>query len=400
MSNKLTSRIYLDYASLTPIDPEVVKEMALYSGVEYANPSSLYKEGVAAKKAMEEARKKAAAFIGAHSDEVIFTSGGTESNNLAIIGAVEAMRESGVEYKDMHVITSVIEHSSVRECVNYLSSREVKVDVISVDRFGVVDLEDLGNKIRPNTVIVSIMTVNNEVGTLEPIRDIAKIIRHARSRFVDSSIFNFQSDTAYPLFHTDAAQAVLFQELNVEKLGVDLLTIDSSKAYGPRGIGMLYKKRNVLLTNIIHGGGQESGLRSGTETLPQVMGFVKALELAALERSSEAVRIDALRKTFVTGLISLAKGIRINSALDIGISTPHILNISIPRIDSEMFLFQLDTRGIACSTKSSCLRDEDESYVLKAIGADSKTSLRFSFGRWTKDKDIKDTLAAISELLK
>ncbi|MES2216492.1 MAG: cysteine desulfurase family protein [Patescibacteria group bacterium] len=403
MFKKSPKRTYLDYASLTPIDPVVVKEMEKYSTNAYANPSSLYKEGVAAKKTLEEGRGRVATFLGAHPDEVIFTSGGTEANNLAIIGAVEALREQGVEYRDMHVVTSVIEHSSVRECINYLNERDVKNDVVGVDQKGIVDLEHLEKVIKPNTVIVSIMTVNNEIGSIQSIREIAKIIRRARKKFAEGSkeqgaepgAFNFQSLVQYPLFHTDAAQAPLFNELNVEKLGVDLLTLDSSKVYGPRGVGCLYKKRNVPLEQIIHGGGQESGLRSGTEPIPQIMGFARALDLASGERVKEIERISVLRDQFIKGLMILGKGIRINGAL----GSPHILNISIPRIDSEFFLLQLDAQGIACSTKSSCLRDEDESYVLKAIEADSKSSLRFSFGRWTTSGDVEKALKALTSCL-
>ncbi len=405
MSKKSSPRIYLDYASLTPIDPVVAKDVEKYSTNEYANPSSLYKEGVSAKKALQDAKKRVAAFLTAHPDEIIFTSGGTEANNLAIIGSVEALRLQGVEYKDMHVVTSIIEHSSVRECVNYLNERDVKNDVVGVNKKGIVDLEQLEKVIKPNTVIVSVMTVNNEIGSVEPIHEIAKIIRRARKKFAEGSkesgsqlgAFNFQSTVEYPIFHTDAAQAPLFNELNVEKLGIDLLTLDSSKVYGPRGVGCLYKRRNVSLTNIIHGGGQEDGLRSGTEPIPQIMGFARALDLVALERHKETERVGALRVQFIDGLMSLGKGIRTRPTL--GDVSPHILNISIPRIDNEFFLLQLDAHGIACSTKSSCLRDEDESYVLKAIEADSKSSLRFSFGRWTTSKDIENTLKIIAKIL-
>ena len=392
------NRIYLDYASLTPIDPEVIKEMNIYSSPEYANPSSLYKEGVSAKEALKQGRKVTADFIHAHSDEIIFTSGGTEANNLAIIGVVEELRSQGVDYKDMHIVASSIEHSSVRECLNYLNDREVETYVVKVDSSGIVDLEDLKKKIKPNTVIVSVMTVNNEIGTRQPIREIAKIIRNARKKFYSGggnkdtisplansarnsvfvpatqTSFDFRSDIQYPLFHTDAAQATLHYDLNVEKLGVDLMTIDGSKMYGPRGIGFLYKRRNVKLARIVHGGGQEDGLRSGTEPLPQIMGLVRAVELISKDKEGETARIMRLKSEFIAGLRNIRPNIIVNGS---EICSPHILNVSIPGIDAEFFVLQLDAKGIACSTKSSCLRDEDESYVLKAIGANSRNSLRF-----------------------
>ena len=409
-AGSLKERIYLDYASLTPIDPEVVKEMNAFSTAEYLNPSSLYKEGVAAKKALESARKVCADSIKAHADEIIFTSGGTEANNLAIIGAVESLRSQEVDYKDMHVITSMIEHSSVRECVNYLNDREVQVDVIGVDEKGLVNVDELKKKIKPNTVIVSIMMVNNEIGTVEPIRDIAKIIRQVRAQFKETSAFNFQSDISYPIFHTDAAQAPLYQEINTEKLGADLITIDGSKVCGPRGIGLLYKKRTIQLEPVLHGGGQESGMRSGTEPLPLIVGLAKALQIAGVLRADESLRVAGLRKQFIDGLMNLAKGIRVNGPRDVVVgnvhetndrahSAPHILNIFIPKIDAEFFILQLDAKGIACSTKSSCLRDEDESYVLKAIGVPSQNAIRFSFGRWTTAKEIDRTLLTIQDLL-
>ncbi len=385
-------RIYLDYASLTPIDPRVIREVTLYSSDKYANPSSLYSEGVAAKKALQDARNIVADFIHAHSDEITFTSGGTEANNIAIIGTIQALRAQGVPYEAMHVVISAIEHSSVRECANFLNEYDVSFDVVAVDAHGVVDLADLKNKIQKNTVIVSVMTVNNEIGSVQPIREIAKIVRNARKQYAEQSPFNFQL-CQYPIFHTDAAQAPLYEELNVEKLGVDLLTLDSSKIYGPRGIGALYIKRNTPIANVTHGGGQEAGMRPGTENIPAIMGFAKALTIAAVERESEVVRIGKLREYFIKQIQTVREGVKVNGA------GMHIVNVSIPRIDNEFFVIQLNVQGIACSTKSSCLRDEDESYVLKSIGADSLTSVRFSFGRWSKKGDIDATIKAIKKVL-
>ena len=391
----LSKRIYLDYASLTPIDPRVIREVRAYSSTKYANPSSLYREGISAKKTLQDAHGTVADFLGAHSDEIILTSGGTESNNIAIIGTIEKLHAEGVPYNDMHVLVSVIEHSSVRECANYLSSKDVVVEVVEVASNGVIVFDDLKKKIRKNTIIVSIMTVNNELGTIQPIKEIAKTIRHARK----------ENGSIYPLFHTDSAQAVLYEDLNVERLGVDLLTLDSSKAYGPRSIGALYVKRNTPITSIIHGGGQEKGMRSGTENIPSIMGFAKALSIAKTDRDTEKVRIAELRDYFIKEVLNVRKGIVINGmppiseSSNLPIFSPHIVNISIPRIDNEFFVLQLDVQGIACSTKSSCLRDEDESYVLKAIGADSKISVRFSFGRWTKKKDIDTAIKAMKKVL-
>jgi len=392
-------RIYLDYASLTPTDSRVICEMKKYYSVKYSNPSSLYKEGVAAKKVLAEGRQKVADYINSHSDEIIFTSGGTEANNLAIEGIIRAAVRSGV--KTPHIVISSIEHSSIVEVVNKLEisgCEGIKCEVtrLSVDKDGVISLDELKKSIKSNTILVSIMMVNNEIGSVQPIRDIAKIVRRSKI-------------TNYPLLHTDAAQA-LYEEINMDNLEVDLLTLDGGKVYGPRGIGALYIKRelmeNKLIEPIILGGGQEFGLRSGTENVSGIMGFAKALELITKERDFSQLKISEFRKVFIEGLKKIRPNIAINGNLNSGESqgvkipqSPHILNVSIPSIDNEFLLFQLDANGIACSTKSSCLRDEEESYVLKSIGADSKTSLRFSFGRFTKMGDIKKSLRVITKLL-
>jgi cysteine desulfurase len=394
------SRIYLDYASLTPIDARVLREMKRYSSADFANPSSIYREGVAAKQAMEDGRKRVASAIHAHADEIVFTSGGTEANGLALEGAGRAAHRTlaqtlGPQSK-VHLITTNIEHSSVAEAVGMLGAHGVEVTQLAAGPDGLVNLDDLKKAIKPNTYMVSIMTVNNEIGTVQPIREIAKVIRAARKA----------NNSAYPLFHTDAAQALAHFDLNVEQLGVDLMTLDAGKVYGPRGTGALYVKRGTPIEQTMYGGGQERGLRSGTENIPAIMGFAKALELAAEDRASETSRIQGLKETFYTGLLEIAqtcgRTITLNPAtLDVTGPklAPNILNVSISGIDNEFFVLQLDAKGIAISTKSSCLRDEDESYVLQAIGADSKTSVRFSFGRGTKERDIRKVLKVIRAVL-
>jgi cysteine desulfurase len=393
------NRIYLDYASLTPIDPRVIREVSTYSSPNYANPSSLYRQGVAAKKVLAEARKKVADFIHALPDEIIFTSGGTEANGLALEGAVRSARLSGI--KKPHLIISAIEHASVREVAANMEKQGVNVTYIPVDEYGFISVDEVKKAITPYTYMVSIMTVNNEIGAIQPIRDIAKVIRQARKQFGHT----------YPLFHTDAAQGALYSELFVEKLGVDLLTLDASKTYGPRGIGCLYVKRGTPIQPIMYGGGQERTLRSGTENIPGIAGFAKALEIADAERDKETKRLDVLKEFFSTELRKVFPTMKINSPEVNNFrssqgknkeseqyASPHILNVSIPGMNNELLLFRLDAKGIACSTKSSCLRDEDESYVLKAMGADSSHALRFSFGRWTKKADLVKTIKVLKDL--
>lgn len=401
---KSNSRIYLDYASLTPIDPRVAREVSKYSSGEFANPSSLYAEGVAAKKALAEARKKVADLIHAHPDEIVFTSGGTEANVLALEGVVRAARKAGIVKP--HIIISTIEHSSIIETAIMLEKLGCEVSRISVDMTGVVSVDEVKKAIKGNTVLISIMTVNNETGVIQPIREIAKVVR----QFKKVNTTQVQSLAAqYPLFHTDAAQAALHQELFVEKLGVDLMMLDAGKMYGPRGVGCLYIKRGTPIESVMQGGRQEAGMRSGTENIPGIMGFAKAVELAGIDLrlSLKSGLSHRFRNMMIDGLNKIRPDMSVNG--EGAEVSPHILNVSIPGIDNEFFLFQLDARGVACSTKSSCLlahrsfgevgRDEDESYVLKEMGADSTTAVRFSFGRWTTVKDIRKALKIIEEIL-
>lgn len=351
----LMKRIYLDYASLTPIDKQVRRVIERYETEDYMNPSALYASGVVAKKAVLEAQERIAKIIHAHADEIIFTSGGTESNNLVL-----------KNFQGKHIIISSIEHSSIIKNAQALH--------VPVDKNGIVDLEELKKAITPETALVSIMMVNNEIGVIEPMHEIAKILRGARKRF-NSKI----------LFHTDACQA-MYLPLHVEKFGVDLMTLDGSKIYGPRGVGMLYAKRGTVEIS-----------RAGTENVPGIMGLATALELADKFRDKEFKRLTQLKNFFTSELKKKYPEIKING--DPILTSPHILNISIPDIDNEFFVLKLDAKGIECSTKSACLKDEDESYVLKAIGANSKNSIRFSFGRTTTERELKKVLKIIAKIL-
>ncbi len=348
-----TRKIYLDYASLTPIDKGVLKVMKKYSSSNYSNPSALYASAVVAKKAILDARERIASVIHAHPDEIIFTSGGTESNHLAL----------GVA-KSKKILISAIEHSSIITSSTFH---------IPVDTGGLIDMELLKKSLTIDVALVSVMMVNNEIGTIEPIHEIAKMVRDANKRFGTNI-----------LFHTDACQAFTSLPIYVEKLGADMISLDGHKMYGPRGMGMLYVKRGTV------------GIaRSGTENVPGIMGLAYATLLAEKVREKENIRMDKLKKFFLDGLLEINPEIKVNGSH----TTSHILNISIPNIDNEFFILQLDARGIECSTKSICLKDEDESYVLTAIGADSHTSVRFSFGRKTTKGDMKNTLKTTDNIL-
>lgn len=360
-------RIYLDYASLTPIDKGVLKQMVKYSTGEYSNPSSLYTSGVAAKRAVDEAKERISKVIHAHPDEIIFTSGGTESNDLVL-----------KRFAERKIMISAIEHSSI---INNDINRNVTR--IPVDQNGIVDLEFLKNNLNKEVGLVSVMLVNNEIGVIEPIHEVVKIVRD----------FNKDNGTSIKV-HTDACQAAIHLPLYVEKLGVDMMTLDGGKIYGPRGVGMLYVKRGV---NVDVGKIE----RAGTENVPGIMAFAYALELAEKMREDETIRVAELKSFFYSELKKINSEIKVNGSVNglLENAVPSILNISIPNIDNEFFLLQLDAKGIEVSTKSACLRDEDESYVLKAIGASSKNSVRFSFGRGTTKGEVKGVLKVIAGIL-
>jgi cysteine desulfurase len=426
-------KVYLDYAGLTPIDKRVMKEIVRVGAAGFANPSSIHVSGVAAKKILEQSRQTAAHFLHAHSDEIFFTASGTEANNIAIrgvVGAVEKLPYHHVrQQNDIHILVSEIEHTSILETVKDLAKNwntiagKIKVDFIPVKSDGIVDLTALKKMLRPETTLVSIMLANNDIGTIQPIREAVKIVRDFRKTAgkvggmvgTRRTIGRAQGIKRPILFHTDACQAPLYLDINMETLGVDLLTLDSNKVYGSRGVGMLYKKRAVKIGEdivpIITGGGQEDSLRSGTENVPAIAGFSKALEIATAERSDEITRLSTLQNYFVEELKKRVPDINFNGSYAEGKRLVNNINVTFPKkqksdveFDHEFFLLELDARGVSCSTKSACLRDEDESYVVRALRTASEAkisaqAIRFSLGRFTTKKDIDYTLKMIDEIM-
>ncbi len=369
-------RIYLDHAATTPLDERVLSAMLPHLTEGYGNPSAIYREGVEAKRVLTDARTRVARVLGAHADEIIFTASGTEADNLALRGV-----------RGKHIVTLAIEHPAILETCRYLEEGGVSVTHLPVDENGGVSVASVKDVLTTDTVLVSVMYANNEIGSIEPIQKIGRMIKEYRT----------EHNTKTPYFHTDASQAPNYLDLNVERLGVDLLTLDGSKIYGPKGVGTLYVRRGTPLSPIIFGGAQERGLRAGTENVAGIVGFTQALSLAVEMRESETERVRVLRDLFEKKLLEMIPNITITARE--GERLPNISHISIPGLDAEFALFELDVRGISASARSACKTEATVSHVLQAIGVDSTSSLRFSLGRETSEEDILQTLSVLKEIV-
>lgn len=360
-------RIYLDYAASTPIDPRVGRVVKKYQKV-FANPSAIHAEGVLARKEIEGSRKNIARMARVKPEEVYFMSSGTESINLAIRGAVEKYGGKA------HVITSKIEHPAVLEvCKSLESNGQAEITYLDVGEDGLVNPEDIESKLKENTVLVSIMQANNEIGSIQKISDISRVIK------------KFRGNRKYPYFHTDASQGALYLGFELESLGVDLLSIDGIKVYGPRGMGVLIKKNYVDLNPIILGGGQERGLRSGTENLPAIKGLEKALLIAQEERKEEFKRLKDLEAYFLNKIPNIKRNGNQKTKL------PNIISLCLPGMDAEFLVIKLDHLGFAVSRGSACgNRSEGSSYVIKELGKKEceSSSIRISLGRYTTKGDL------------
>jgi cysteine desulfurase len=376
-------RIYLDNASTTPIDPEVIEVMITYLKNVYGNPSSLHKEGRMAKSVLQESRSKIANILGCDTKEIIFTSGGTESDNLAIFGFADAYKDKG-----RHIITSSIEHKAVLDSCKELEKRGFEVTYLEVDENGQISLDQLKSSLRKDTIIVSVMYANNEVGAIQPINKISKIIN--------------ESKKASPIFHCDACQASGALPIRVNKLGVDSMTISSSKVYGPKGVGCLYVSKKVKINPIIFGGGQENGLRSGTENTVSIAGFSEAFCLSDKKRKSESERLTIIREYFISKIKKNIDNLSINGGMKNRL--PNNINVSIRGVEGESLVLLLDSFGIACSTGSACSSmDLNPSHVLIKIGVPldlAHCSVRFTLGRYTRKDDIDYTLGVLTECVK
>lgn len=405
----MTRRIYLDYASTTPVDPRVLSAMRPYFSERFGNPGSLHSYGQEAQAALDAARESVAAQLGADFREIIFTGSATEANNLALRGALKAFsfKLPGVSenqklkansYKlKPRIIVSAVEHESVLATARDLEREGAELKVLPVDKNGRVDLKNLRAALNKETFLVSVMYANNEVGTIQPISEIAEIISDFKGSI---STTHHLPLTTYPLFHTDAAQAFQFLDCSPAALGVDLLTLSAHKIYGPKGAGAMYIKSGVPLGPVLTGGGQEYGLRSGTENVPLVAGLAKAVSLAASLRSKESPRLAKLQKELWQNVKRAAPSARLNGPPLGKDRLPNNLNVYLPGLAADKILTALDLLGVAASAGSACAsRATTPSHVLLAMGLGEKRarqSIRFSLGRPTGKEDIH----AVSALLR
>ena len=360
-------KYYFDYNSTTPTDPRVVKEIIPYFSTKFFNPSSFYRKAGEISIDIESAREKIAKLLNADVNEIFFTSGGTESDNLAILGITSKLKEKG-----NHIITSKIEHHAVLNTCKYLSKKGFEITYLPVDKYGLLDPDDLKKEIKDSTILVTIMHANNEIGTIQPVKELSKIAHQ-------NGI----------LFHTDAVQSAGKMKVDVKKLDIDMLSISSHKIYGPKGMGVLFKKKKVKINPMIFGGAHEKGLRAGTENVPGIIGIGKAAELAALEMYENEKRLKPIRDKIEKGIIETIPDVIINGNTDKRLY--NTLNVSIKYIEGESILAFLDNQGFALSSGSACSsKSLEPSHVLLALGLkheEAHGSLRISLGKYNKKED-------------
>lgn len=374
-----TRKVYLDYSATTPTDPRVVEEMIPYFTEHFGNPSSIYNTGMEVKDAMEHAREQVAALINAQPKEVIFTSGGTEADNWALIATANRLKNKG-----NHIITSAIEHHAILHSCAYLEKQGFEVTYVGVDRDGLVDPAEVEAAIRPDTILISIMYVNNEVGSVQPITEIGAI---AKKHGV--------------LFHTDAVQAAGNVPIDVKAMNIDMLSMSSHKIYGPKGIGAIYVRTGVNLPTYIHGGAQERKKRAGTENVPGIIGFGKAAELVHANFDAHVAHVSSLRDHFVERVLAEIPNTYYNGSKEH--RHPGNANITFEYVEGESILLYMDFAGVSCSSGSACSsRSLQPSHVLTALGIPVELihgSIRFTFGDPTTMEDVDYTVDRLKEVI-
>jgi len=370
------NKVYMDHAATTPVRKEVLEAMQPYFSEKFGNASSLHSFGREARDALEESRKIIANIINAEPEEIIFTSGGTEADNMAV-------KEIAFPNRGREIITSKIEHDAVMESCKLLEQMGFKVHYLDVSKEGIVNLNQLKKIISPKTILVSIMHANNEIGTIQPIEEIAKICK---------------ANKVY--FHTDAVQTFCKEKIDVKRMNIDLLSASSHKIYGPKGVGFLYVKKGTRIGALLHGGGHEFGLRSGTENVAGIVGFAKAACLAEKEMQSENARLKKLRDKLIQEILKI-QGTHLNGSREQRLTNN--INASFNRIEGESILLNLDAKGIAASTGSACSsKSLEPSHVLMALGLshiEAHGSLRLTLGKSNNEKDINYLLSVLPKVV-
>ncbi len=382
------NRVYLDYNATTPVEPEVLDSMLPYFSGEFGNAASIHTPGQRARAAVESAREQVAALIGARAQEIVFTSGGTESDNHAIFGVVGQafwpVPSSRNADSFPHIITTAIEHEAVLNACQALEKSGVRVTFLATDREGQIDLDELHQAVRPETVLITVMHANNELGTVQPLDEIGRI---AKERDI--------------YFHTDAVQSAGKVPIDVNRLGVDLLSLSAHKFYGPKGIGALYIRSGTRLRQLLYGGHHQRGFRPGTENVAGIVGLGKAAEISRESLAADARRVSTLRDNLEQGLLARVPHARVNGGA--ASRTPNTTNLVFPGIEGEALLIALDLKGLACSTGAACSSGAVEpSHVLTAIGLppeEAHASLRFSLGRHTTEQEIDFALQVVPSAL-
>ncbi len=386
---KSKREVYLDHAATTACDTDVVKAMLPYFGVKFGNPSSLYTKGREAHGAINDSRKTIAKILNALPENIIFTGSGTESDNLALFGIARAHQTKG-----KHIISTAIEHSAVLRPLEELQKQGFEVTLLKPNEQGILDIKQITKAIRPDTILISVMYANNEMGAVAPLADLGREILKYRK----------ENKTVYPYFHTDACQAAGYLPLDVEKLHIDLMTINGSKVYGPKGIGLLYVRRGVKIAPLILGGEQEKNLRGGTENVPAIVGLAKALEISQTNFQKEYDHVENLSQYFYKLLRENISDIKLNGPQIGDERLPNNLNIAFKNIESEAALLYLSENGIMCSAGSACTASSiDPSHVLLAMNLSpqlAQSSLRFTLGRENTKADIDYVMKYLPNIIK
>ncbi|MEK7150612.1 MAG: cysteine desulfurase family protein [Patescibacteria group bacterium] len=384
MSDKVIKRIYMDHAASTPLDSRIRVAMDPYLEEEFGNPGALYREGRRAKDALENARESVAGILNADMSEIIFTSGGTEGDVLALTGIARMYANYG-----KHIISTTIEHHAVLHTLDVLKKEGFEITLVEVGQNGIVNPQHIEDALRPDTILVSVMYANNEIGTIQPLAEIARRIKKFRDTKTDKM--------SGPFFHTDACQAAGYLDLDVKNLGVDLMVMNGSKIYGPKGVGALYVRKGVRIKPMFFGGAQEGKRRAGTENISGIVGFAEALKIANDERDEEGARVKNLRDKLIDGILKIIPRTVLNGDRDLRL--PNNVNISILDIEGEGVILYLDSYGIACSTGSACTSESlDPSHVILALGRPyeyAHASIRFTLGRSTTREDVDRVLEVL-----